>query len=484
MAILSTAAVLILAATLPLTLWVRDQQHKRQARLIPSIAVLPLENFSSDPGQEFFADGMTDELITMLAKNPSLRVTSRTSVMQYKKAHRPLGDIAKELGVDGILEGSVGRAGNRVRVTAQLIYAPTDTHVWAESYDRDVNDVNALQSELAQAIAKQVGLTASVSEKQERPIKAEARDAYFLGRYDWFAFETEKAKEQFQRAIDIQPDYAAAWSGLADSLTLKAVEGEMVPAAVMPQAEAAARKALALDDSLAEAHNSMAAVNFFYKWDWNAAERESARAVALTPSLAEPHHLREKILNSLNRHDEAVQEQRKAMELDPFARPWAMALALIGAHQYDAAVQDARFRSEAQPDHAGLHWILSVAYGAEGMEKESVQEWEKTLDFGGHADLAADLRRAFAQGGYRGALEWNLDLTKKRASHEYVEPFELARAYATLRRTDETLRYLEVSYKEHDANMAELPCMPEFNFLHSDARYRAIVARMGLPQTD
>jgi hypothetical protein len=178
----------------------------------------------------------------MLAKNPSLRVTSTTSVMQYKRARRPLGEIARELGVDGILEGSVGRAGNRVRVTAQLIYAPTDTHVWAESYDRDVNDVNALQSEVAQAIAKQVGLTASASEKQERPIKPEAHDAYLLGRYQWFAFNTEKAKAQFQKAIDIQPDYAAAWSGLSDSFSLMAVVGEIDPAAVMPQEEAAARR--------------------------------------------------------------------------------------------------------------------------------------------------------------------------------------------------------------------------------------------------
>jgi hypothetical protein len=172
------------------------------------------------------------------------------------------------------------------------------------------------------------------------------------------------------------------------------------------------------------------------------------------------------------------------MELDPFARPWAMALALIGAHQYDAAMQDASLRSQAHPGDAGLHWILSVAYSAKGMEKESVQEWEKNLELEGHADLAADLRRAFAQGGYHGALEWNLSVTKKRASHEYVERFELAQDYAMLRRTDETLRYLELSYKERDPSMAELQSMPEFNFLHSDSRYRAIVEKMRLPQAD
>lgn len=479
--VLMVAVVLLIAAAMPVAKWIRDQQSRRQARLIRSIAVLPLENFSSDPGQEFFADGMTDELITMLAKNPSLRVTSRTSVMQYKKARRPLGEIAKELGVDGILEGSVGRAGNRVRVTAQLIYAPTDSHVWAESYDRDANDVNSLQSEVAEAIAKQVGLSASVSEKAEKPIKAEAHDAYLLGRYHWFAFETDKAQEQFQKAIDLQPDYAAAWSGLADSLTLKAVDDEVDPTAVMPQAEEAAKKALTLDDSLADAHNSMAAVDFFYKWDWNAAERESARAVELRPSLAEPHHLREKILNSIGRHAEAVEEQKKAMELDPFARPWAMAFALIEAHQYDAALEDARIRVSTQSSDPMLRWILSAAYRAKGMQKESVQEWAKGMELGGDADSGAALRQAYAARGYRGVGEWNLEVTKNRAKHEYVAPFDFAQAYAMLRQRDETLRYLEMSYKQRSASLAELQCKPGFNFLHSDPRYRAIVSKLGLP---
>ncbi len=481
---LMVTAVLLIAAAMPVAKWIRDQQSRRQARLIRSIAVLPLENFSSDPGQEFFADGMTDELITMLAKNPSLRVTSRTSVMQYKKARRPLGEIAKELGVDGILEGSVDRAGNRVRVTAQLIYAPTDTHVWAESYDRDVNDVNSLQSEVAHAIAKQVGLNTLPSGRVEKPIRAEAHDAYLLGRYHWFAFETDKAQELFQKAIDLQPDYAAAWSGLADSLTCKAANDEVDPAAVMPQAEKAAKKSLELDDSLAEAHNSRAAGYFFYEWDWKAAERESALAVELNPTLAEPHHLRAKILNAIGRDEEAVQEQRTAMELDPFARPWAMAFVLIRAHQYDAALEDARFRLGVQPSDPSLRWQLAAAYGAKGMAKESVQEWAKAMELGGRADWAAALQHAYAARGYRGAGEWNLEVTKRRAQHEYVSPFELARAYAILGQRNETLRYLEMSYKQRGASMAELRGMPEFSFLHSDPGYQAIVLKMGLPQQD
>ena len=190
--------------------------------------------------------------------------------------HRPLPEIARELGVEGILEGSVGRTGNRVHMTAQLIHGASDTHVWAESFDRDFSDVGALQNELAQAVAKQVGATTSGSSSPEHHINPQAHDAYLLGRYYWFADDQEKSRGYFQKAIDLQPDYAAAWSGVADSEALGAVEGKVPPETVMPQAEVAARKALELDDRSAEAHNTMAAMQLFYRWNWAAAERESA----------------------------------------------------------------------------------------------------------------------------------------------------------------------------------------------------------------
>jgi TolB-like protein/DNA-binding winged helix-turn-helix (wHTH) protein len=241
-ALLVVVALVLLLAAFPIVKRIQDARSAKQARLIKSLAVLPLENLSGDPAQEYFADGMTDEVITMLAKNPSLRVISRTSVMQYKKVHRPLREIAQELGVDGILEGSVGRTGNRVHVTAQLIHAASDTHVWAESFDRDLSDVGSLQNELAQTIAKQVGATTSGSSKPERRINPEAHDAYLLGRYYWFASEYEKSREYFQKAIDLQPDYATAWGGLADSYSATAAAGKFRPEEVMPQAEVAARK--------------------------------------------------------------------------------------------------------------------------------------------------------------------------------------------------------------------------------------------------
>jgi tetratricopeptide (TPR) repeat protein len=426
---------------------------------------------------------MTDEVITMLAKNPSLGVISRTSVMQYKKVHRPLREIAQELGVDGILEGSVGRTGNRVHVSAQLIHAASDTHVWAESFDRDLSEVGFLQNELAQTIAKQVGATTSASGKPERRINPEAHDAYLLGRYYWFAEadEYEKSRGYFQRAIDLQGDYAAAWSGLADSYAATAVVGQLPPEAVMPRAEAAAKKALELDDLDAEAHKSMAAIQLFYQWDWKAAERESARALELNPNFAEGHHLRAYVLRSLNRTDEAVQEEKKMMELDPFAKPFVLGFALIRARQFDAALNEARIRSDAQPNNASLHHLLSYAYFLKGMEKESEEESERDLQLAGEKDRLAEQVQAYRRGGLPAVRSQNVYRLKRKAAQQYVSPSDFADAYAELGRKEETIRYLEESYRERAPHLVFLQSDPGFDFVHSDPRYRAIIRKMGLP---
>jgi TolB-like protein/DNA-binding winged helix-turn-helix (wHTH) protein len=480
-ALLVVVALVLLLAAFPIVKRIQDARSAKQARLIKSLAVLPLENLSGDPAQEYFADGMTDEVITMLAKNPSLRVISRTSVMQYKKVHRPLREIAQELGVDGILEGSVGRTGDRVHVTAQLIHAASDTHVWAESFDRDLSDVGSLQNELAQTIAKQVGATTSSSGKTERRINPEAHDAYLLGKYYWFAHDYKKSREYFQKAIDHQPDYAAAWSGLADYYIASAVAGEYPPAAVMPQGETAARKALELDDSLAEAHTSMAADYYFNRWDWSAAERESARAVDLNPSFAQAHRLRSYVLGSLNRTDEALQEQKKAMGLDPFATPHGLAAALIRARQFDAAVNEARLRIEAQPDNADLHDMLSQAYFYNGMEKEAEEENERALQLAGEKDLLAEHVQVYQRGGFRAVIAWRVDVLKRRATKQYISPMNFAAAYAQLGRREEAIRYLEESYRERSPDLVFVQNEPNFDFVHSDPRYRAIVRKMGLP---
>lgn len=447
---------------------------------IHSLAVLPLESLSADQNQDYFADGMTDELITMLAKYSDLRVISRTSVMQYKKAHRPLREIANELGVDGVLEGSVERSGDRVHINAQLVYAPEERHIWAESYDRPLNDLTNLQSDVAQTIARQVGIVATGVPRPVRRINPEAHDAYLWGRYYWFASrDQEKIRKYFEKAIELQPDYAAAWSGLADTYLGSAVGGISRPTDVVPRGEAAARKALELDDSLPEAHNSMAGA-YFCRWDLKNAEQESARALALNPSFAEGHHLRAYVLQGLNRMDEAVEEERKNLALDPFARPWALVVALLRTRQFDAALTEARLRSQAQPDNADLHLVLSYAYIYKGMDKEAAQEWETSLQLAGDKPSAAAMHEAFARGGLNAVYEWQLADLKKQAAAKYVPYENLAILSAKFSLKRETLHYLEKAYEEHEPKLVKIQSEPDFYFLHADPRYRAIITKMGL----
>jgi TolB-like protein/DNA-binding winged helix-turn-helix (wHTH) protein len=479
------AAVVLLVAGIMLTLnlgGIRDRAASQRIGPIHSIAVLPLANLSADRSQDYYADGMTDELITALARNRSLRVVSRTSVMQYKGVNRPLREIAQSLGVDGVLEGSIIRSGSNVRINLQLVYAPTDTHVWAESYDRDLNDISSFQSEAAQTIARQVGSTMSNPSRPGKRISAEAHDAYLMGRYYWFADNYEKSQSYFQKAIDLQPDYAAAWSGLSDSYGARAIMGEARATDVMRQTEDAARKAVAMDDSLAEAHNSIAGYYYFLLWDWERAERESARTVELDPNYAEGHRLRGMVLETLNRTEESLEEQKKTMELDPFTRPWELAQALLHARRFDDALNEARARSEAQPDNAGLRAMLVDAYMQKGMEKEAAQEWGVSLQLAGNKEAAIEVHQAFERGGLRAVLDWKLTGLRERASQgEYVAPLELADVYACLKRKNEALQYLDRAYEEHDPQLVHLQTNPIYDFLHSDPHYQSVVSKMGLP---
>src|ERR1017187_6443839 len=272
---IAIAALSLLAATLLVVLRPRLFPSTRAAH-IHSLAVIPLANLSGDAAQDYFADGMTDELITALAKNRPLRVVSRTSAMQYKGVNRPVRDIARELGVNGILEGSIEHSANHVHMTVQLIYAPTDTHVWAESYNRDETQAYWLPEELSQTIAKEVKAATSPA-PAPRYINAEAHDAYLRGRYLWFQFDAIHSLEYFQKAIQLQPDYAAAWAGMADAYGIRAVDNECPASEVAAKAEAAARKAVELDDSLPEAHLSLGAWYFFDAWDLPRAEAEIKR---------------------------------------------------------------------------------------------------------------------------------------------------------------------------------------------------------------
>jgi TolB-like protein/DNA-binding winged helix-turn-helix (wHTH) protein len=449
-----------------------------RASQIHSIAVLPLANLSGDSSQEYFADGMTDELITALAKNHSLRVVSRTSAMQYKGVQRPVRDIARELGVDGILEGSVSRTASRVHMTVQLIYASTDTHVWAESYDRDLSEVILLPEELSQTIAKEVKGAVSPPTRQHF-ISPEAHDAYLQGLYFWYRGDFDHSKQYFQKAIDLQPDYAAAWAGLGDSYGVQA-GADTPPQAAFAKHEEYSRKALELDDSVAEAHKSMAALYLFNAWDWTRADAEAGRAIELNPNLAAAHHVRCYILFALNRNAEALQEQKQATEIDPFAQPWHLGRAYLYLRQYDAAINELSARASVQKK-GGIEFVLSDAYRFKGMNKEAAQHLELAFLAEDDQHSAEAVRRAFDQGGYSAAAAWLLRCDQDKARKEYVSPFIFALDYARLERKDDTLHFLEGALQERSPEMVFLQKKPDFDFLHSDPRYQSLVKRIGLP---
>jgi TolB-like protein len=442
--------------------------------------VIPLENLSGDPGQDYFADGMTDELITMLAKNSTLRIISRTSVMQYKGVHRPVRDIARELGVDGILEGSVARSGNAVHLTLQLIHAPTDTHMWAESYDRDRKTEVSLPLDAARTIAARLKKLSTLA-RPKIEVNPEAHDAYLRGVYLWYVGDTEGSGNYFKKAVALQPDYALGWSGVSNYYGQKGMREGPDQQESFAQGEAAAIKALQLDDSLSEAHNSRAGVYWVYSWNWAQAEMESARAIELSPDRAEPHHMRSYVLTVLNRLDEAVAEDKRSTELDPSARPWAMARVLTRAHQFDAAIDDLKMRLQASPNNGNLYEMLAQAYWCKGMEKEAAQALQKQQLVNGHKAFAAAMKHAFEHGGYKAILELQLNDLKAQAAKEYVAPLWFAFIYARLRNKDKTLQFLEQAYRTHSPHLTFVQHEPDFDFLHSDERYRAIVRQVGLP---
>ena len=274
-AISLVAVVLLIAA---IAAFIRRSSSSSKEPKIRSLAVLPLDNLSGDPGQDYFADGMTDELTTMLAKNSTLKIVSRTSVMQYKGVHRPLPEIAHKLGVDGVLEGSVVRSHDKVHMTIQLIQASSDMHVWAESYDRDAEAAGSLPREAAQTIARQ--LSHSVSQgPPPRFVSPEAHDAYLRGRYLWFKTKLAESGKYFKKATELQPDYALGWSGLSTYYSGSPIIGELKPEESLAPAYASAMKAVALDDSLPEAHLALAAALLIDQWDWEGAKREVNRAI-------------------------------------------------------------------------------------------------------------------------------------------------------------------------------------------------------------
>src|SRR3984885_13500437 len=469
----------VLALLIGVSLRARSWKSHAPKPEIHSIAGLPLYNLSGEPAQNYFADGMTDELITMLAKNSNLRVTSRTSAMQYKGAHRPLREIAQALGVDGILEGSISRANGQVHMTLQLIRADTDSHLWAESYDRGNKDVAALPEEAAGDIAGRLhSSVASIT--PARYVNPEAPDAYLQGRYLWFAGDIDASLPYFEKATELQPDYALAWAGLSSYYGAGAMFGDLDPRKVLLLVDLTSAKCLQLDQSESECHLSMAGDDLLSKWKFNEALQETSRSIELNPKNAEAYEVRSRILQALNRQEESVQAEKTSDELNP-ANPWGLTLALWIARRYDDALRDAQQRVVATPRDPVTQLFLASIYRGKGMEKESIQCVEKFYRYSEQPKTAVSLRRAFESGGVKAAIEWQIRFDKASAAKHYVAPVDIAELYAQLGDREQTLAQLEEAFQQHSPPLLWIQSDAAYDFLHADPRYRSLIRKIGLP---
>jgi len=448
--------------------------------LIMSIAVIPLENLSGDPNQEYFADGMTDELITMLAKDSTLRITSRTSVMQYRGVHKPLPVIARALNVDGILEGSISRRNDHVHLTLQLIRADTDAHVWAESYDRSFADAPMLPDEAANAIARELH-QAIPTRPATTYVNPEAHDAYLRGRFLWENSQFAEAGKNFLHSVEVQPDYAPGWAGVSEYYAASAVDGLIDPREAWPKAESAVVKSLQLDPTLAEGHSVLAAVFFFYHWDWVRARTEIRRAYELDPHLADNYRLEAKLRSVLNEKAEAVEVQRKAMELNPFVWPWGLVMTYDSLRDYDAALEEGKFRLKTYPENPILLYLLSDVYRCKGMTRESADFLARAMSALGDKQSAQEVKTAFSHGGYEAVVRLQLDALLKRGKSSYASPVEEAEFYAQLGEREKTLALLEAGLSQRAPGLLFIQADPAFDSLHADPRYRSIIQRVGLP---
>jgi len=464
----------------------------RPPPVIRSLAVLPLESLSGDASQDYFADGMTDELISDLGQISALRVISRTSVMVYKHARKPLPQIARELNVDAVVEGTVLRSGNRVRITAQLIEASTDKHLWSESYDGELRETLTLQNNVARAIADQIRINLNPTEqaalKKVADVDPEAYESYLKGRYFWnkrTADGLSKAIDYFSEAIQRKPDYAQAYAGLADSYALAGdwKYGLLAPKQAYPKAKAAAAKALALDDTLGEAHISLAFCLENFDWDWESAGREFTRGIELSPRYAIGHEWYGWHLAALGRHGEAIAEVEKAVSLDPLSPSIGADLAeeFLVAHRFDEAIRQIRKTIILEPFFGPGHYVLGQALVQQHDYNEAIAELQKAIELSpGSTAFTANLAYAYAVSGMRDEAAKKLDDMKNRSPQAFSNAPEIAMVYVGLDQKDQAMAWLEKAYAEHFSPWVLMrPC---FDPLRSDPGFEDLVRRIGLPR--
>jgi len=486
-----TSVIVLFVLTASLAAWALHFRDRPFA-VIRSLAVLPLESLSSDASQDYFADGMTDELISDLGQLSALRVISRTSVMVYKRARKPLREIARELNVDAVVEGTVFRSGDQVRITAQLIEAASDKHLWSQSYEGEVRDTLALQSKVAKAIAEQVRINLNPQEqatlKSIKVVKPEAYESYLKGRYFWnkrTADGLKVALAYFNQSIEEDPTFARAYSGLADTYALLGdwEYAVMSPAEALPKAKAAAIKALELDSTLGEAHNSLAFSLDVFDWNLDSAGKEFRRAIELNPGYATAHQWYASHLIVLGRNAEAISEMRKAESLDPLSLIMGADLAefLVISHSYDESIRESRKTIEMDPNFALAHNQLGQAYLQKHMLDDATAELLKAVQLSGNSPTCmANLARAYVASGRRSEAVALLNDLKRRSNSSYSHASEIAAVYTALADTDQAMSWLQRGYEERFNPSVLL--RPGFDPLRADPRFQDLLHRIGLPR--
>lgn len=458
---------------------------------IESIAVLPFENLSRDPAQEYFADGMTEELVTNLGKISPLRVISRTSVMRYKGSTKPLQEIARDLNVDAIVEGTIQRSGNHVRITANLLYGPTDRHLWADSYEGELGDVLALQGKVASSIAGEIGIKLLPQEKTRlastRPVNPEAYEAYLKGKYytnKWNEEGFKKGLASFGQAIDLNPTYAPAYEGLAEVHMFVGTMGLQPSTESFPLARAAALKALELDEGLAEAHADLGMIKFQFDWDWSGAEQELQHSILLNPNSSIGHVSYAVFLTSMRRSDEAVAEARKALELDPLTPTMRRHLAwvLYYARRYDESIAQLKKTLELAPEVGMANALLGWNYAQKRMYLEAVTECQRAVSLAPEEQVTlGSCGDVYGLAGRSQDAVALLNRLKKLSTRTHVDAYNVAWLCDGLGDNNCTMEWLERAYREHSWSLCGLRAEIWTNRLGSDPRFQDLLRRMNFP---
>jgi len=484
-AIVAAAAILLVLASSAYVI------HDRFSRAgVDSLAVLPFTNANPSPDAEYLTDGITESLISSLSQLPQIKVMSRNSVFHFKGKDADAQAVASALHVRAVVTGRVLQRGDSVQISAELVDAKDNSQLWGGQFTRKMSDLSLMQQDIAKEISDSLRLKLSGEDKQrlaKRPTEnGEAFRLYLLGRYEWNKRTKESLKkgiEYFQQAIDKDPNFALAYVGLADSYIVQQDHGDISTKDALVKVKPAIDHALALDDSLGEAHLDLATVKDSFDWDWAGAEKEYQRALALNPNYATAHHWYSLFLARVGRVNEGIEHADIAVNLDPLSRIIIAnsANARVSARRYDEAAGILRKAIELDPDSAPAHLRLAAVYDAKGMCKEAIDEVVRTLEISGEAEDAQALRRGLTEAGCLGAARRRLERDKERAKREFVAAASFARDYLRLGDKEEALNYLEKGYKERDGAMAYLAVDPFYDPLRSDPRFQNLLRRMNLP---